>query len=226
MLKENQEKKELLLIKDLGMIYPNSTSKRLKRYGIYKCACGNEFKAITYDIKRGHTKSCGCLHKQSIIERSTTHGMCKHRLFYTWRSMIDRCTNKKSQMYKHYGARGIVVCDEWRDIDNFINDMYPAFKEGLTLDRIDVNANYDKDNCRWVSQNIQSRNTRILRKTNTSGYRGVTFNKKQGKFHSKICVNSKTIHIGTFPTAIEAAKAYDKYVISNKLEHTINGVCH
>lgn len=230
MLKENQEKKELLLIKDLGMIYPNENSKYKRKYGLYKCYCGVEFRANQYDVKTGHTTSCGCFHKQKLRERNSllksTHGKSKEYLYKVWFDMKRRCYSEKSKDFFEYNGRGITICDEWLDVDNFISDMKDSYSKGLKIDRINNNLGYSKDNCRWVSQNIQSRNTRILRKTNTSGYRGVTFHKKQGKFHSKICVNSKTIHIGTFPTAIEAAKAYDKYVISNNLEHTINGVCH
>lgn len=212
------EEKQLVLVKDLGMMYPTKTSKQKARYGIYRCHCGNEFKTQTSNIKSGHTTSCGCL------QGSKTHGLKSHRLYNTWLGMVHRCNNPKCKYYKDYGGRGITVCDRWLSIENFIEDMYPTFIEGLTLDRKDNNLGYHKDNCRWVTKNIQARNTRTLRISNTSDYRGVTLDKSSGKYKSSIKVNSKSINIGYYGTALDAAKAYDKYVSDNKLEHTINGV--
>lgn len=227
MIQDNQETK-LLLIKDLGMIYPKENSKQKKIYGLYKCYCGNEFKAISQNVEKGNTKSCGCLKSikssQRIKDRCITHGLTNHRIYPTWNNMISRCNDKKANCYKNYGGRGISVCERWLDISKFIEDMYPTYQEGLTIDRIDVNGNYCKDNCRWTTKTIQSRNTRLICKHNTSGYRGVTFNKHRNKFMSQIMVNGKKIYLGLFIMAKDAAKAYDKYVIENNLEHTINGV--
>ena len=215
---ENNQNKNLVLIEDLGMLYPTESSKKTVRFGLYKCYCGNEFKARISAVKRNDTKSCGCLHK----EKTVLHGMTKHRLYDTWKKMIDRCTKKISKDYKGYGGRGITVCIEWLDIRVFIKDMYPSYKEGLTIDRINNDLGYSKSNCRWVNQNIQSRNTRRVRTNNTSGFKGVSFNKKSQKFRTQIAVNSKKIFLGYFKDPIEAAKAYDKYVIDNSLEHTRN----
>ena len=209
-------KKESILLEDLGMKYPKETSKEKRRYGLYKCHCGKEFEAQVSNVKYGNKKSCGC---SKII-----HGRTNHRLYNTWKDMIRRCNNPKRKDYKDYGLRGIAVCNEWLDINNFISDMYPSYKEGLTLDRINPNGNYEKSNCRWANKTVQARNTQRLRKDNMSGYRGVSWHKKQQKFNSRITVNSITISLGLSKTAIEAAKAYDKYIIDNNLEHTLNGV--
>jgi len=107
-------------------------------------------------------------------------------------------------------------------LQNFINDMYPSFQEGLSLDRIDNNKGYSLDNCRWTNKTIQARNTCKIQKNNTSGYRGVYLYKRTGKYVVRIRVNYTRINLGAFTTAIEAAKAYDKYVIDNNLEHTKN----
>ena len=210
--------KELVLLQDLGMQYPTQNSKRRARYGLYKCHCGTEFKCVQQSVKSGKTTSCGCYQKQMV----TTHGLRSHRLYKTWISMIHRCHNPKARGYENYGGRGIKVCNEWNNAQNFINDMYPSFKEGLSLDRIDNNLGYNPDNCRWATREIQGRNTRILCKNNTSGFRGVTFDKKINKFKSQIRVNYKLIHLGSFLTALDGAKAYDNYIISNNLEHTKN----
>lgn len=209
---------ELVLIKDLWMLYPTENSKRKFRYGLYKCFCGNEFKTQISDINKGTTKSCGCFQKQ----RSTTHGLNKHRLYNIWAEMKARCNNQKNKHFNDYGGRGITVCDRWLDVRNFIDDMYPTFKDGLSIDRIDNNKGYSKDNCRWTTNIIQSRNTRLIRINNSSGYRGVSFNKKKKKFVAQIMVNLKYKHLGYFDTAIDGAKAYNNYVINNNLEHTKN----
>lgn len=136
--------------------------------------------------------------------------------------MIQRCTNPKNTFYENYGERGIKVSNEWLDINNFINDMYPTFQEGLKIDRIDNNKGYTKSNCRWVNQNIQSRNTRKIRANNKSGYRGVSWYKNYNKWAAQIKVNNKCIKLGYYEDKLEAAKAYDNYVICNNLEHTKN----
>ena len=105
------------------------------------------------------------------------------------------------------------------DIKNFIEDMYPDYKEGLTLDRIDVNGNYEPDNCRWATNEIQRRNTRDIQSNNTSGYRGVCWHKRDNIWVSRVRVNLKFIQLGSFKTALEAAKAYERYVRLNNLEH-------
>ena len=139
--------------------------------------------------------------------------------------MINRTKNPKNKAFKeYYGVRGISVCDRWLKIENFIEDMYPTYKEGLTLDRIDNNGNYEPLNCRWATQSLQLMNTRLIHSNNTSGYRGVCFDKARNKWISRIQYNNKQKTIGRFSTALEAAKAYDKYVIDNGLEHTVNGV--
>ena len=98
--------------------------------------------------------------------------------------------------------------------------MYPTFQEGLKIDRIDNSSGYYKSNCRWATQSIQSQNTRLLKSNNTLGYRGVS--KVKNKYQSSIGINRKTIYLGLFNTAIEAAKVRDKYIIKNNLEHTRN----
>lgn len=216
---ENNQNKNLVLIEDLGMMFATEKSKQKKRFGLYKCFCGNEFKAQINAIKEGNTKSCGRFHK----EKTVWYGMTNHRLYATWKNMMDRCYNKDNKRYINYGSRGILVCDEWKnDFAKFINDMYPSYKEGLSIDRKDNDLGYSKDNCRWTTNEVQARNKRRLIRTNTSGYRGITFNKSSQKFRARICVNNKHIHIGYFDEVLEAAKAYDSYIIKHNLEHTRN----
>ena len=209
-----------VLLEDLGMRFATEKSKSKYRYGLYKCQyCGKEFEARTSHINSEGIKSCGCLihTKNSIINK--THGLGKHPLYQTWNSMQTRCYNKNNKNYKNYGTRGIQVCERWLDVRNFIEDMYPSWEEGLSLDRIDVNGKYEPNNCRWVKLNIQARNTRDIMITNTSGFRGVSWHKGKNSWSSYITINKKKKHLGSFHTALEAAKAYERYVRLNNLEH-------
>ena len=212
---ENNQK-ELILLKDLGMRYPTQKSKKKARYGLFKCFCGNEFEVIIQSTKRKCSKSCGC------AKGNLKHNLYGHSLYKVWNNMNQRCNNPKNTFYKNYGGRGIKVCDEWLNVENFIRDMYPTFKEGLTIDRKDNNIGYSKENCRWVDSNIQSRNTRKIRTNNVSGYRGVSWKSKNKKWVAQIVVDSKKIHIGLFDNILNGALAYDNYIIANNLEHTKN----
>lgn len=216
-------KKELLLLEDLGMKFPMNSVYKKYRYGLYQCFCGNKFESQVNNINKGSVKSCGCLrnikNNMNFLNR-ISNGFSSHRLYNTWNTMFHRCYNENRKDYKDYGLRGIEVCQEWLNIETFINDMYPSYVEGLTLDRKDNNKNYSKDNCIWSTKSSQVRNTRTIYSNNTSGYRGV--HSYNDRFRVSIRIYGKTISLGTFKTSIEAAKAYDKYVIDNGLEHTTN----
>ena len=222
MLENNQ--KELILLKDLGILYSSETSKNKRRYGLYKCYCGNEFKADMSKIKNKHTQSCGCYKMQVLLKRNTSHGLTGNKLHSIWSAMLDRFQNKNNKGYENYGARGITVCDEWKtDFVSFYSwAIDNGYKEGLSIDRENNNSGYSPDNCRWVKKEIQARNTRQIMITNKSGYRGVSWHKRYNKWVAKINVDKKRIYLGYFEDKIEAAKAYDKYVIDNNLEHTRN----
>lgn len=217
------ENNQLTLIQDLGMLYPTEKSKRTARHAIFKCYCGNEFKAQVQNVKNKTTKSCGCHNIAKTVERNisrSTHNLTKHRLYSIWNNMIRRCEKENNKSFSDYGIRGINVCEEWHSVENFINDMYPTFCEGLTLDRKDNDLGYSKSNCRWTNRTIQSRNRRVIRSDNTSGYKGVF--KKGNSFVVKIGVNRKSINLGYFKNKKDGAIAYNNYVIDNNLEHTLN----
>ena len=223
MVEENVEKDMTpVLLKDLGMRFATEKSKQKSRFGLYQCQyCGKEFKATSGSIKSGNTKSCGCYNLKLIYERNLSHNLSSHPLYDTWRNLKARCYNAKNPRYIDYGGRGIKVCERWLDIRNFIEDMYPTYEEGLSIDRINNDGDYAPDNCRWTTKYIQSQNTRKLMSTNKSGYRGVSVH-TSGKWQAEIKHNGKRSYLGLFNSALEAAIAYDTYALQNNTEHTRN----
>lgn len=145
------------------------------RFTMYlcKCDCGNEIKVKGTCLRRGKTRSCGCLKveaQRKLIKFNTTHSCSNTRLYRIWSHFKGRCNNPTDKAYKKYGGRGIKVCDEWQEFQPFYNwAMANGYSDNLTIDRIDVNGNYEPDNCRWTNYKIQVRNRRI---TKTVFYNG------------------------------------------------------
>jgi len=127
------------------------------------CDCGNEKSIIGRSLITGATKSCGCYFKKCIIENNkknnTTHNMCKTPLYQKWGKMKNRCSCPNNPSYKHYGGKGICVCERWQTFENFYDDMFDSYVEGLSIERIDNNLGYCKENCKWIPFCEQPRNT-------------------------------------------------------------------
>jgi hypothetical protein len=129
-----------------------------------RCDCGAEFDAYGSNLRRGKTKSCGCLQKELLSDRRTHGDSIKGRWATEYRiyaGMLQRCENTNTLAFKWYGARGIKVCDRWREsYENFLEDMGRRPTLAHSIDRINNDGNYEPGNCRWATIKQQAQNRR------------------------------------------------------------------
>lgn len=135
-----------------------------------KCDCGKTKIVNSKHFYNSNTQSCGCL-KCKYVKRRTKHNLTKTRIYRTWDSMLQRCYNSHCVSYQDYGKRGISVCDEWKEsLEAFYKwSLEHGYNDTLTIDRIDVNGNYEPSNCRWIDKKVQVRNRRITVKVEYDG---------------------------------------------------------
>jgi hypothetical protein len=193
----------------IGMSYGQLTIESIERinsklYVSAKCTCGKTGSYMLVKLKDGHTKSCGCLRKKIMSDILTTHGLYHTRINNIWNGMIDRCRRVKNKNYKNYGGRGITVCEEWAtDFMAFYNwAMNNGYSDELTIERNDVNGNYEPGNCKWITHSKQALNRRD---NHFVTYNGVT--KTIAEWAKDLNMNYNTLinRLNTYRWGIEKA---------------------
>lgn len=147
--------------------YPQNNWRREARWQCL-CDCGNGVIVVGINLRSGGTKSCGCLRIEEStarLPRHSTHRSCDTPTYSSWTNLIQRCTNPTYPNFKHYGGRGITVCDRWRySFEAFLADMGPR-PPATSIDRINVDGHYEPGNCRWATRSEQELNKRRPIKT-------------------------------------------------------------
>lgn len=193
----------------VGMKYGQLTIESIERinsklYVSAKCDCGSNGKYMLVKLKDGHTKSCGCLHKKVMSNILSSHGLYHTRIYKIWNGMVDRCRRKKNKSYKNYGGRGIIVCKEWAtDFMAFYNwAMQNGYSDELTIERNDVNGNYEAGNCKWITHAKQALNRRD---NHLIAFNGETKTIAEWAKDLKINYNTLINRINTYQWSIEKA---------------------
>lgn len=211
--------------KENGLYLLEFTEKRSKCK--VQCKRCNHIKEIGYKKEIFTRWGCeNCRYQKEIPKKERSQYYTK-QLANTYGNMVQRTTNPKTEATKRaYMDRGITICKEWlEDRELFYKWSHEnGYIENcmLSIDRKDNDKGYSPDNCRWTTKAIQARNTKKLGTNNSSGYRGVSLTQDKTSWRARITINNDQMHLGTFETPIEAAFAYDNYILVNDLEHTRN----
>ena len=213
----------MLFIKDLGMKFPTSNSKKKIRFGLYECPiCLTPFETVTTTVKQGKSTKCKSC---SISLLNTTHGKSKDVNASRWYKMMTRCYNTSHKAFKDYGGRGITVAENLKDISiycEYLASLPDANKKGYTVDRKDNTKGYEVGNLRWAPWEVQNTNQRKKR-TSQFDYIGVYQLDKSTKYGYRIRVDGNRIYKGGFTTQRLAAIARDEFIKLHDLPHVLTG---
>lgn len=142
---------------------------KYKRYSLCECKCGTKREVLNYDLKTGKSKSCGCLSVELLNERTKTHGLTYSRAYASWCNMKQRITNENNPDSIYYEGKSL--CARWETFQNFFEDMgHPP--PGMTIERVDNDGDYCKENCVWATRKVQARNTRRAKRFTILGFSG------------------------------------------------------
>lgn len=184
--------------------YYKEMKNRERKFALCKCDCGN-ITEVRFDcLTNSNTQSCGCM---NTIDREKPNSIRKHKLYRVYYAVKNRCYNERNKEYKYYGARGIKMCDKWLKYENFFSwALTHGYKEGLQLDRIDCNGNYEPNNCRWVDSSTNNYNKRnnilVIYKDGwrtiqyISDKEGISWNKAYYKYVRKLKLPVKYLYGG------------------------------
>ena len=169
-----------------------------------KCDCGNTVFVRACHLTSNHTKSCGCLQRETASKSATKHGQSGDRLCSIWYGMRKRCYNRNYKHFKDYGGRGIKICEEWANDFQAFHDwaMSNGYADNLTIDRIDVNGDYCPENCRWITNEEQQNNRRTSRLLT---YKGETHTMKDWARIAGLNYNTLRSRINAYKWSIEKA---------------------
>lgn len=159
----------------LTVLQASHKDKRGEWHWLCQCECGKQKTVSGYKLRSGNTKSCGCMQRECLDGRlRRTHGMSTSHLYTIWENMKHRCNDPKNIVYRNYGGRGIRVCDEWMNsFDSFAKwAESTGYLDGLSIERVDVNGNYEPSNCKWITKRQQYLNR-------TDSHRITAFGKTQ-----------------------------------------------
>lgn len=186
--------------------YTDQNGKQKPKW-LCQCSCGSEPRSVLQaSLKSGKALSCGCLRTENSSKVTRRHGKIKTSVYHCWAAMIQRCDNINNPSYDRYGGRGIKVCERWlNSFEAFYEDMGER-PEGTSLDRIDVNGNYEPTNCRWTTNSDQGFNKRISSR-NTSGRTGVYWHERSCIWWARIKKEGISVYLGQFNTFEEAVAA-------------------
>lgn len=181
-----------------------------------KCSCGNMTSVKSSNLTNDSVKSCGCLRHRP----HQTHHLSKHPLYNVWYHMKRRCYDPKHPFYKNYGARGISICDEWHDFENFYKwAMDNGYEKGLSIDRIDNDGEYSPENCRLVKMDVQANNRSSCRMFT---YNGKTQNLMQ--WCKELGLNYKRVYSRVFRNNWDFERAITEPLDERYQERKKNGM--
>ena len=168
-----------------------------------RCDCGTEKVINGGNLTTGKVVSCGCYR----IEKHTKHNMSYSPEYLAWAGIKSRCYNPKAPRYPNYGERGITVCNRWLEsFENFYADIGDRPSKDYSIERLDVNGNYEPFNCKWATRFEQQRNIRVQR-NNSTGVTGVRWVERLHKYVARIKVNNQEMHLGCYEFLDEATNA-------------------
>lgn len=189
---------------------------RSGHYWLCTCDCGGQARTSTRNLRTGITKSCGCF-------RASQQGLSGTPLHSVWSNMRRRCADLTGQDAADYALRGITVCSEWEDFSAFRSwALSHNYAEGLQIDRRNNDGNYSPENCRFVSSTINAQNKRLIRKTNKTGFAGVSWHQQAKKYACSMRLKGHPPLYRHYPTARAAAVARDAYVLRHELPMKLN----
>jgi len=166
------------------------------------CTCGVTTTVTGNALRTGNTRSCGHLVLNHAAALNRTHGCTGTRTHRIWKAMLTRCRNPRQPCAKHYIGRGVTVCERWLTFENFLADMGEA-PPRCSIDRRDVNGNYEPGNCRWATYRTQARNSR----GKGGGVKGVHWVPRLNKWRVVICSGKDRWHLGVFADYHQAVAA-------------------